>query len=87
MTVQKLINYPNKIDYTEYKKDSSSITKYGLPKDIKFCKSCVISNQRPNSQVEHKHNKDTLKTTINFNDDGICDACILAEKKKREIIC
>ena len=85
MTIQKLINYPSKIDYTEYKKDSSSITKYGLPKDIKFCKSCVISNQRPNSQVEHEHNKATLKTTINFNDDGIWDACVLAEKKKREI--
>ena len=85
MAIKKLINYPNKIDYSEYKKDSSNIAKYGLPTDIKFCKSCVISNQRPNSQVEHEHNKTTLKTTINFNEAGICDACVLAEKKKKEI--
>ncbi len=85
MAEKKIINYPNQVDYTEYKKETSDTTKYGLPKDIKFCKSCVISNQRPNSQIEHEHNKSTLKTTINFNKDGICDACILAEKKKNEI--
>ena len=37
MAIKKLINYPNKIDYSEYKKDSSNIAKYGLPTDIKFC--------------------------------------------------
>ena len=26
--------------------------KYGLPKEVKFCKSCVISNQRPSSTIE-----------------------------------
>ena len=39
--------------------------KYGLPVDVEFCKSCVISNQRPNSAVEYNHTKDSKKTTIN----------------------
>jgi len=56
--------------------------KYGLPREIKFCKKCVISNQRPNSAVEYAHVAEATKTTINFNEDGICDACLFAEKKK-----
>ena len=28
---------------------------FGLPKEVKFCKKCVISNQRPNSTVEMKN--------------------------------
>jgi len=35
----------------------------------------VISNQRPNSAVEYAHTKDSKKATINFDDEGICDAC------------
>ena len=27
---------------------------FGLPPEVKFCKKCVISNQRPNSTVEMK---------------------------------
>ena len=45
----------------EYKK---GISYYGLPKDIIFCKSCVISNQRPNSEYEFKHTSKTKKRTI-----------------------
>ena len=45
--------------------------KYGLPTDVKFCKKCVISNQRPNSIVEFKHKKTSKKQTINFNNDGL----------------
>ena len=47
---------------------------YGLPPKVKFCKACVISNQRPSSTVEFKHKKDEAKATIGFGDDGICDA-------------
>ncbi len=57
--------------------------KYGLPADVLFCKSCVISNQRPSSSVEFKHTKDSKKQTIVFGADGICDACRFAEQKKR----
>jgi N-acetyl sugar amidotransferase len=56
-------------------------TKYGLPAEVKFCKKCVISNQRPNSAVEYEHTKDTKKQTINFDQEGVCDACRVAEKK------
>ncbi len=58
---------------------------YGLPTDVRFCKRCVISNQRPNSTVEFKHNKDSRKETIHFDAEGVCDACRNAERKAREI--
>jgi N-acetyl sugar amidotransferase len=58
---------------------------YGLPPEVRFCTRCVISNQRPNSAVEFKHTKDSKKATINFNDQGVCDACLVAERKHNEI--
>ncbi len=58
---------------------------YGLPQEVKYCKKCVISNQRPNSEVEFNHNIETKKATINFDSDGICDACRVSEKKEKEI--
>jgi len=54
---------------------------FGLPSEVKFCKKCVISNQRPNSAVEMK-NTGKKKDTIQFNDDGICSACQVNESKK-----
>lgn len=54
---------------------------YGLPKEVEFCSSCVISNQRPNSTVEFSHTKDSKKNTIHFDEKGICDACNLAKQK------
>ena len=56
-------------------------TLYGLPKEIKFCKQCVISNQRPNSSVEFESGSETPKSTINFDADGICDACRARDEK------
>ena len=55
---------------------------YGLPKEVKFCRRCVISNQRPNSSIEFKHTRDSKKETISFDAEGICDACRVAERKK-----
>ncbi len=57
-------------------------TYYGLPQEIKFCKKCVISNQRPNSDIETKHTGESKKQTIHFDEDGVCDACRVAEAKK-----
>ncbi len=54
---------------------------YGLPTEVKFCKKCVMSNQRPASTVEFKHTKDSKKVTMNFDEQGICDACRTAEIK------
>ena len=50
-------------------------TMYGLPENVKFCKKCVISNQRPSSTIEFKNEKGKKKV-INFTDDDICSACI-----------
>ena len=57
-------------------------TYYGLPEEVKFCKICVMSNQRPASTVEFKHTIDSKKTTMNFDEEGICDACRMAEQKE-----
>src|SRR3989338_7562693 len=57
-------------------------TKFGLPKEVKFCNKCVMSNQRPASSVEFKHIKDKKHSTLHFDDEGTCDACLYAEKKE-----
>lgn len=57
--------------------------KYGLPEEVKFCRKCVISNQRPNSAVEFKHTSKTKKETIHFDENDICSACRIAEEKKK----
>lgn len=50
---------------------------------IKFCKECVISNQRPSSVVEFKNKLEDTKPMIQFTD-GVCSACIW-EKEKSNI--
>lgn len=59
--------------------------KYGLPSEVTFCKRCVISNQRPNSALEYSHTKESKKKTIGFDDEGVCDACRVAEQKNHKI--
>ena len=76
----------DKIDLEAYSPGNPDpATKYGLPPQIAFCTECVISNQRPNSAVEYKHTKDSKKTVIAFDANGVCDACNNA-KRKHEII-
>ncbi len=58
---------------------------YGLPQEVRFCKKCVISNQRPNSAIEYRHDSESVKSTIVIGTDGICDACRFAEKKNSVI--
>ena len=41
-----------------------------LPKEVKWCKKCVISNQRPR---------------VIFDEDGICSACKYSETKNDHI--
>lgn len=43
---------------------------YRLPRDVKYCTSCVISNQRPR---------------IRFNNNGECNACSYWRRKEHEI--
>ena len=55
--------------------------KYGLPEKVTWCTKCVMSNQRPVSEVEFKHNINTKKKTMNFDANGKCDACLANESK------
>jgi len=41
-------------------------TLYGLPEEVKFCKKCVMSNQRPVSTQEFKHNPNSKKNYYEF---------------------
>jgi N-acetyl sugar amidotransferase len=63
---------------TETKKNQAY---YGLPEEVKYCTKCVMSNQRPTSAIEFKHTRDSKKTTMNFDEEGVCDACRMAEIK------
>jgi N-acetyl sugar amidotransferase len=58
---------------------------FGLPEQVRFCKKCVISNQRPNSAIEYSHAVSSRKTTIAFDEEGVCDACRFAELKNSTI--
>jgi len=55
--------------------------KFGLPEEVIFCKSCVMSNQRPSSSIEFQHTRNRVHKPIHFDESGICDACRFAEVK------
>jgi N-acetyl sugar amidotransferase len=82
----EIIQYPKSVNFDSFAEaNHNPDIFYGLPKQVAYCKTCVISNQRPNSAVEYKHTVDTKKTTINFNTDGVCDACTFTERKRNSI--
>ena len=56
---------------------------YGLPARVRFCRSCVISNQRPSSVVEFTSRASDAKPTIGFDAEGVCAACRYAAIKQR----
>ena len=43
---------------------------YNLPIEVRFCKNCTVSNQRPR---------------ITFDENGVCSACNFAKYKRNEI--
>ena len=55
--------------------------KYGLPNTVSFCQRCVTSNQKPISAIEFQHTSGSVKQAIHIDDENICDACRVAEKK------
>ena len=57
---------------------------FGLPGDIKICDSCTYTNQKPNSAIEFRFKKDSLKDGIEFLD-NICSACGYSKKKDSTI--
>ena len=46
------------------------LKEYNLPAEVKFCKRCVMSNQRPR---------------ISFDENGVCSACNFSDHKKNVI--
>lgn len=74
------------IDYDAFKVPDEDVdVRYGLPKEVRFCKKCVISNQRPNTCVETKNVQGQKKQVIHFGEDGICDGCKAVEQKMNNI--
>ena len=69
-------------------------TYYNLPVKIKFCKECVISNQRPSSIPEFKHTRNRDGANYIQFVDGKCEGCLQAkvkvnidwEERERELI-
>jgi len=56
--------------------------RYGLPLEVKYCKKCTISNQRPSSEREFGSKKDATKRIISFDGEGVCSACRHNEAKE-----
>ncbi len=59
--------------------------KYGLPAEVKFCRKCVLSNQRPQPTSEFKFTKDSPKETTFFDEEEVCSACRYAQIKDSAI--
>ena len=79
-----LYNYPEQVNKNNYqKKYSEAKAFYGLPNKVNFCTSCVISNQRPSSSVEFQNDGSQPKKVIAFNQEGICDACMVKKDKQK----
>ncbi|KZR85009.1 N-acetyl sugar amidotransferase [Synechococcus sp. MIT S9504] len=76
-----IYHYPQPIDLAAFRAAHSTNALYGLPLEVKFCRSCVISNQRPSSTTEFKNDGKTPKQAIYFDENIICDACRVAEQK------
>ncbi len=57
------------------------MTLYGLPSKVCYCERCVISNQKPVSSKQHNDRANTQKETVFFDEEGICSACRIQEKK------
>jgi len=72
---------PQPVDKSPFQLEKPSQALYGLPLEVKFCRSCVISNQRPSSTAEFKNDGKAPKQPIHFDDHHICDACRVKEQK------
>ena len=68
----------------EYKKETSTKTMYNLPAKVEFCKTCLMSNQKPAQTVEHRSTEEDQKLTIEFKD-GVCHACRYRKTKEKDI--
>ena len=58
-------------------------TKYGTPHEVRFCRRCVMSNQRPSSRPEHSIRAADAIPALHIDPEGVGDACRCAEQKAR----
>ena len=58
---------------------------YGLPKKVIFCKKCVMSNQKVAPSIITKDSRYSIKNTLYFDEDGICEPCRLHEEFANKI--
>lgn len=64
------------VDRTRYSmKEQDLEVFYGLPREVKFCRQCNMSNQQPMSANEYSHSSASAKETMEFNSEGVCRAC------------
>jgi N-acetyl sugar amidotransferase len=61
------------------------VPKYGLPEKVKYCVRCTMPNQKPNSEREFLHNKNTKKQTLDIDEGGVCSACRNHESKNHSV--
>ena len=76
------------IDYSKYAPDippEQRETFFGLPRDVRYCKECVMTNQKPNSCYEFEHTIHSKKKTMVIQEDGVCDACHACHNKEGKI--
>jgi len=59
--------------------------KYGLSSEVKFCKRCVYSNQRPCSSPEFKYGKGTPRVTLTLDKKEVCVPCRYHEYEETEV--
>lgn len=82
------ISYPRKENIQRVENSGSEQeleTYFGLPRHIQYCSRCTYSNQKPNSEREIAHNILSQKPTLKLDEEGVCSACIVADKKRRLI--
>jgi N-acetyl sugar amidotransferase len=71
------------VDRSRYERPSDQLDVfYGLPRDVKFCVRCNMSNQQPMSTNEYAHDSGSKKETMAFNADGVCHACTFNDMKR-----
>lgn len=74
---------PTQVDYSDFNESEvNPKILYGLPKEVFFCTSCSYSNQKPNSEIELSHKITSKKPTMEFDKNGVCSACQIAQVKK-----
>ena len=70
------INPSSSTDLSRFAKPEHELeVLYGMPREVKFCKTCNMSNQQPMSSNEYSHSSASTKSTLGFDDEGVCNAC------------